>query len=219
MKPRGKSFYSPMKGNLSSRRPFTNKPGFGYSRKTLRKIRVAFTLTILCIALTFIPIRLGLAHLQSPTPQLILTLGGGIARETFTAEFAQQHPNLDIWVSSGLPTPQAQKVFQEAGIPDQQVHLDQRAIDTVTNFTSLVQDFQTHDIHHVYLITSDFHMRRSIAIAFFVFGSHGIAFTPVAIPSQKPEESWLRVLRDVGRSVVWIVTGRTGASLKYYLRA
>ncbi|AOX03489.1 hypothetical protein BJP34_32290 [Moorena producens PAL-8-15-08-1] len=208
-----------MKGKLSSRRPFINKPRFSYPRKTLSKIRVAFTLTILFITLTFIPIRLGLAHLQSPTPQLILTLGGGIARETFTAEFAQQHPNLDIWVSSGVATPQAQKVFKEAGIPDQRVHLDRRAIDTVTNFTSLVQDFQTHHIHHVYLITSDFHMRRSIAIAFFVFGSHGIAFTPVAIPSQRPEESWLRVLRDVGRSVVWIVTGRTGASLQYYLRA
>ncbi|NEO21455.1 YdcF family protein [Moorena sp. SIO4A5] len=208
-----------MKGNLSSRRPFTNKPGFSYPRKTLRKMRVAFTLTILCIALSFIPIRLGFAHLQSPTPQLILTLGGGIGRERFTAQFAQQHRNLDIWVSSGVPTPQAQKVFREAGIPDQQVHIDRRAIDTVTNFTSLVQDFKTHDIHHVYLITSDFHMRRSIAIAFFIFGSQGIAFTPVAIPSQRPEESWLQVLRDVGRSVVWIITGRTGASLQYYLRA
>ncbi|NEO82151.1 MAG: YdcF family protein [Moorea sp. SIO4G3] len=208
-----------MKGNLSSRRPFTDKPRFSYPRKTLRKMRVAFTLTILCIALTFIPIRLGLAHLQSPTPQVILTLGGGIERETFTAEFAQKHPNLDIWVSSGVPTPQAQNIFEEAGISDQRVHLDQRAIDTVTNFTTLVQDFKTNDIHHVYLITSDFHMRRSIAIAFFVFGSHGIAFTPVAIPSQRPEESWLRVARDVGRSVVWIITGRTGASLQYYLRA
>ena len=208
-----------MKGNLSSRRPFTNKPGFGYRRKTLHKIRVAFTLAILCIALSFIPIRLGVAHIQSPTPKLILTLGGGIERETFTAEFAQQHPNLDIWVSSGLPTPQAQNIFQKAGIPDQRVHLDQRAIDTVTNFTSLVQDFRTHDIHHVYLITSDFHMRRSMAIAFFVFGSHGIAFTPVAIPSQNPDETWLKVARDIGRSVVWMITGRSGASLKYYLRA
>ncbi|NEN94754.1 MAG: YdcF family protein [Moorea sp. SIO3I7] len=208
-----------MKRNLSSRRRFTNKPGFGYPRKTLRKMRAVFTLTILCIALTFIPIRLGFAHLQSPTPQVILTLGGEIAREKFTAEFAQQHPNLDIWVSSGVATPQAQKVFREAGIPDQQVHIDRRAIDTVTNFTSLVQNFQTHDIHHVYLITSDFHMRRSIAIAFFIFGSQGIAFTPVAIPSQQPEESWLQLLRDVGRSVVWIITGRTGASLHYYLRA
>ncbi|NEQ81783.1 MAG: YdcF family protein [Moorea sp. SIO2I5] len=182
-------------------------------------MRVAFTFSILCIAVSFIPIRLGLAHLQSPTPEVILTLGGDITREKFTAEFAQQHPNLDIWVSSGVATPQAQKVFREAGIPDQRVNLDRRAIDTVTNFTSLVQDFQTHDIHHVYLITSDFHMRRSIAIAFFIFGSQGIAFTPVAIPSQQPEESWLQVLRDVGRSVVWIITGRTGASLHYYLRA
>jgi uncharacterized SAM-binding protein YcdF (DUF218 family) len=86
-------------------------------------------------------------------------------------------------------------------------------VDTVTNFTSLVKEFKQRHIHHVYLITSDFHMPRSKAIANFVFGSRGIAFTPVPIPEQKFRESRLRIIRDSGRAILWIVTGHTGASL------
>jgi hypothetical protein len=86
-------------------------------------------------------------------------------------------------------------------------------VDTVTNFTTLVADFKRRDIHHIYLITSEFHMPRAKAIAYFVLGSRGIAFTSVTVPSKKPPESWLHVLRDSSRAVVWIITGRTGASL------
>jgi hypothetical protein len=83
----------------------------------------------------------------------------------------------------------------------------------VTNFTSLVKDFKQRKYHHLYLITSDFHMARAKAIATFVLGSQGIAFTPVSIPSRQPPESWFHILRDSGRALLWIVTGRTGASL------
>jgi uncharacterized SAM-binding protein YcdF (DUF218 family) len=46
-----------------------------------------------------------------------------------------------------------------------------------------------------------------------VFGSQGIAFKPVAVPSQHSPEPWGKVLRDAARSISWVVTGRTGASL------
>ncbi|NEQ26943.1 MAG: YdcF family protein, partial [Microcoleus sp. SIO2G3] len=82
-----------------------------------------------------------------------------------------------------------------------------------TNFTSLVKDFKTQNIQHLYLITSDFHMLRAKAIATLVLGSQGITFTPISIPSNDPQESLVRILRDSGRSVLWIFTGRTGASL------
>ncbi|NER26936.1 MAG: YdcF family protein, partial [Symploca sp. SIO1C4] len=45
--------------------------------------------------------RLAIAHYQAPHPQAIITLGGGIDREKFTAKFAQTHPSLEIWVSTG----------------------------------------------------------------------------------------------------------------------
>lgn len=169
--------------------------------------------TLILLLLSFIPIRLMLAYLQSPSPQAILTLGGDITRETFTAQFAKIHPSLEIWVSSGQRLDKARPIFRSAGIPDTQVHFDRRAVDTVTNFTSLVADLKSQNIHHIYLITSDFHMKRAKAIALLVLGSRGIAFTPIAIPSTRPPESWSHILRDFGRALIWLFTGRTGASL------
>jgi uncharacterized SAM-binding protein YcdF (DUF218 family) len=162
-----------------------------------------------------IPTRLTLAHLQAPQPQAILMLGGGQNREVFTAQFAQAHPDIPIWVSSGTPIPRARSIFRKANIPDHRLHLDRRATDTVTNFTTLVDDLDTAGIRHLYLITSDHHMARAQAIATLVLGSRGIAFTPVSIPTPNAmPESPLRILRDTGRSILWLTIGRTGSSLK-----
>ena len=169
--------------------------------------------TLILLLLSFIPVRLAIAYYQSPSPQAILTLGGGGDREPFTAHFAKNYPSLKIWVSSGQAPDKARPIFHSVGIPDTRVHFDRRAVDTVTNFTSLVADFKSQNIHHIYLITSDFHMKRAKAIAFLVLGSRGIAFTAVAIPTNTPPESWSHVLRDFGRALVWLFTGRTGASL------
>ncbi len=171
-----------------------------------------FSCTLIVLLFSFIPARLAIAYYQSPQPQAILTLGGGPEREEFTAQFAQAHPSLEIWVSSGTVPEQARAIFREAGIPAQRVHLDRRAVDTVTNFTSLVTDFNRRRIQHLYLVTSDFHIPRAKAIATVVLGSHGIAFTPVSIPSDKPPESSLHILRDIGRALLWLIAGRTGAS-------
>lgn len=163
-----------------------------------------------------IPVRLALTLYQNPQPQAILTLGGESLgeRETFTAEFAHWYPSLEIWVSSGVVYKEARRVFRDAGISDIRLHLDYRAIDTVTNFTTLIPDFKEHKIQHLYLITSDYHMPRAKVIATIVLGSQGIVFTPIAVSSARSQESTFQILRDVGRSLFWIVTGRTGASLK-----
>lgn len=168
------------------------------------------------VLLSIIPVRLAIASYQAPHPQAILTLGGGRDREEFTAQFAKYYPSLEIWVSSGTSLDLSRPIFRAAGIPDSRVHLDYRAVDTVTNFTSLVADFKHQGIQHLFLITSDFHMPRAKAIATIVLGSQGITFTPVSIPSDKPFESEFHVLRDVVRAFLWLVTGRTGASLRIY---
>ena len=160
-----------------------------------------------------IPTRLTLAGLQAPQPQAILTLGGDHNREAFTAQFAQAHPDMPIWVSSGIPIAQAQSLFRAAKVPEHRLHLDRRATDTVTNFTTLVNDLDAAGIRHLYLITSDYHMARARAIATLVLGSRSITFTPVSIPTPNAmPESPLRILRDTGRSILWLTTGRTGAS-------
>lgn len=162
----------------------------------------------------YIPVRLSLATLQAPNPEAILTLGGAKQREAFTAELAKNNPNLDVWISSGLSKKDAELIFRKAGVRFDRVHQDRMATDTVTNFTTMVDRLEQHNIKHVYLVTSDFHMPRAEAIATIVLGSRGIRYTTKAVPSQEIEESPLRIMRDVVRSVVWIFTGFTGAELE-----
>jgi uncharacterized SAM-binding protein YcdF (DUF218 family) len=142
---------------------------------------------MLLVIWSFIPLRLAIAFYQAPTPQAILVLGGGSDREFFAAQFAQQSPHLDVWVSSGTPPAYARSLFQQAGISADRVHLDRRATDTVTNFTTLVPDFKQRHLQHVYVITSDFHMPRALAIAMLVFGSQGIAVTPSPLLPGHPD--------------------------------
>lgn len=187
-----------------------------HKRKQYRFVLAISTLILVLISV--IPLRLALAKTRTPQPQAILMLGGSTDREYFTAQFARKHLSLNIWISSGMPAKNAHELFRRiAGISDSQVHVDCRAVDTVTNFTSLVSDFKRRNIEHLYLITSDYHMPRAQAIATFVLGSQGIAFTPVPVPSKEPPESLFPVMRDIGRALFWIVTGHTGASLNYEL--
>lgn len=164
------------------------------------------------LSISYIPVRLAIAQQQAPDPQIILVLGGSPDREMLAADLAEQHPNLKIWVSTG--TSDAAQIFQEAQIPPARVYLDTRATDTVTNFTTVVPDFKRKGIRHVYVLTSDYHIPRAQAIAAVVFGSQGITYTCMGVSGEYRRESKLRILRDVGRSVVWLITGRTGASFK-----
>ncbi|TAE60391.1 MAG: YdcF family protein [Nostocales cyanobacterium] len=181
-----------------------------YSKLT--KYWIFVLVGFLFVVLNFIPIKIAIAHYQSPYPQAILTLGGGPEREKFTAQFAKNYPNLDIWVSTGILPAQAFAIFHDAGISTDRIHLDYRAVDTVTNFTSLVEDLYEQHIKHVYLITSDFHIPRATTIATLVLGSKGITFTPVTVPTERPQESIFPLVRDAGRSILWIISGRTGSS-------
>ena len=150
-------------------------------------------------------------------PQAILVLGGALEREVFAAEFAKEHPNLPIWVSSGSNPEYSEWVFSEAGIAADRLHLDYQAVDTVTNFTTLVKEFKSRGINSIYLITSDYHMRRASVIGEIVLGSQGIDFKPVAVVSDRSPESINKAIRDGARAVLWVVTGQTGDSLAHWL--
>jgi uncharacterized SAM-binding protein YcdF (DUF218 family) len=143
-------------------------------------------------------------------PQAVLVLGGSVEREQFAAEFAKGHPALPIWISSGAPKDYSEWVFSEAGVALDRLKLDYRAVDTLTNFTTLVDDLKSQGITKIYLITSDYHMRRSRMIGEVVLGSRGIEFQPIAIPSDQPPEDLTKAVRDSGRAVVWLMTGYTG---------
>ena len=182
--------------------------------KPLRLLTLAGCLGMFTIA-TGIPLRLAIARQQNPHPQAILMLSGNSSRAKFTREMAQEFPDLPIWVSVG--NPEIRRILGDLHNQKLQgadrIQYDNRATDTVTNFTTMVAPLQQNNIGHVYLVTSDYHMPRAQAIATIVFGSQGIAFTPVPVPSPSSRrEARPRIARDIGRSVLWLVTGRTGAS-------
>jgi uncharacterized SAM-binding protein YcdF (DUF218 family) len=175
-----------------------------------RKKRKCLLLSLLAVSLWF-----GGKQIQSifSTPEAVLVLGGHEERERFAAKLAQKYPQIPIWVSSGSPQDYAKKIFGQAGIDRDRIHLDYRASDTVTNFTTLVDEFKARGIDSVYLVTSENHMTRARIIGEIVFGSRGIFLKPVAVPSQNPPEPLQKCLRDGARSILWLTTGHTGAIL------
>lgn len=180
-----------------------------------QKTWLLLAIALLAILLGYIPLRLAITQVRVSQPQAIFVLGGHYRRMTFAAEFWQSHRDLEIWLSGVIPNPSLERVFAKANIPDRVIHYEQCATDTVTNFTCNVDRFARDRMWRVYLITSDYHMRRSRAIATFIFGSRGIIATPIVVSHQspKPRESIWKVLRDCVRSILWLFTGRSGASL------
>lgn len=168
----------------------------------------------LCVG--FKPINRSAVNTISETPEALLVLGGHEERERYAADLAQQHPQLPIWISSGSPKHYAQAIFVQAGINTSRLRFDYRAKDTVTNFTTLVDELKAEGIDSVYLITSENHMARAKIIGEIIFGSRGINFEPIAVPSDNPPEPLEKILRDGARSILWLVTGHTGAILVQY---
>jgi uncharacterized SAM-binding protein YcdF (DUF218 family) len=152
------------------------------------------------------------------TNKAILILGGSPSRELYGAAYALKNPNIPIWVSSGSPKEYSNVVFARAGIKSDRYVLDYRATDTVTNFTTLVNEFKARQITDVYVITDAFHMPRAQVIGNVVLGSRGIKMHPVAIPANikyeidtkyQANEVPKKSLRDGARSVLWLFTGVT----------
>ena len=174
--------------------------------------RLLFTLAL--------PILLWMGYKQVrslETPQAVLVLGGSsskLERERLAATQALQYPDLTIWVSSGSTNKNyVRRVFANDGISNKRLNLDYEDKDTVTNLTTLVDDFKLLGINRVYLVTSDYHMRRARLVGEIVLGSRGIDLQPVVVPTKKASETRSKALRDGVRAVLWVITGRTGATL------
>ncbi|MGA9378865.1 MAG: YdcF family protein [Phormidium sp.] len=159
------------------------------------------------------------------TPQAVLMLGGStsaLEREKFTAKFVSQHPNLEnleIWISSGGSgkyNNYVRKIFIKSGINSERIHFDEQAVDTVTNFTTLVDELKAKGVTSVYLVTSDYHLRRAEVIAEVVLGSRGIVFKSVAVPSKQSPEPIEKAIRDGARAILWVITGSTGENFSQY---
>jgi len=145
-----------------------------------------------------------------PPPQVILVLGGDVARELRAAELARDR-GLPVVVSGGSNPEYAQWLFeQRQGLPPSQVQLDYRARDTLSNFTSLVDDLQRSQVRHALLVTSSDHMDRALLVGRIVAGSRGIALTPepVGCGDQCQPEGRRKVWGDGLRAGLWVLSGR-----------
>lgn len=146
---------------------------------------------------------------QPPPPQMILVLGGDADRERVAARLAR-HDGLPVVVSGGTNPEYARWLFeQREGVPSSRLRLDYRATDTVTNFTSLVDDLRRARIRHALLVTSSDHMQRAMLVGRLVAGSRGIHLTPVSVPCGdrcEPEGRRL-VWGDGVRALIWVVSG------------
>ncbi|NDG74913.1 MAG: YdcF family protein [Synechococcaceae bacterium WB8_1B_136] len=145
----------------------------------------------------------------APAPQMILVLGGDVERERVAGELAKRD-GLPVLVSGGSNPEYAHWQFGRQGLDQARVQLDYRATDTLSNFTSVVDDLKRAKVRHVLLVTSSDHMQRALLVGRIVAGSRGIQLTPVAVPCGRnclPEASG-KVWGDGARAALWVVTGR-----------
>jgi uncharacterized SAM-binding protein YcdF (DUF218 family) len=145
-----------------------------------------------------------------PPAQMILVLGGDVAREREAAALAARQ-GLPVVVSGGSNPEYAHWLFeQRQGLPPHQVQLDYRARDTLSNFTSLVDDLRQARIRHALLVTSRDHMDRALLVGRIVAGSRGIHLTPVPVScgDRCQPEGRRKVWGDGLRAAVWVLSGR-----------
>jgi uncharacterized SAM-binding protein YcdF (DUF218 family) len=151
----------------------------------------------------------GLWQPPLPPPQMILVLGGDVERERVAAELAERD-GLPVLVSGGSNPEYAHWLFGRRGLDQGRVQLDYRATDTLTNFTSIVEDLRRAKVRHVLLVTSSDHMQRAMLVGRLVAGSRGIGLTPVEVPcgARCTPEGWRKVWGDGARAALWVLTGR-----------
>lgn len=141
---------------------------------------------------------------------MILVLGGDVDRERHAADLAAEL-GLPVVVSGGSNPEYAHWLFeQRQGLAPDQVQLDYRARDTLSNFTSLVDDLRRARIRHALLVTSEDHMDRALLVGRIVAGSRGIHLTPepVGCGDRCHPEDQRKVWSDGVRAAFWVLSGR-----------
>jgi len=112
------------------------------------------------------------------------------------------------------------ELVKASGMSPSNVVLDRRAVCTVTNMTTLVAELSAEGVTHVELTTSRAHMRRAHPVGALVMNSFGIHVEPRPVEfddqnemlggRESSPESRVRMIRDVLRVVLWLMTGWDG---------
>jgi len=145
--------------------------------------------------------------------KLILHLGGGMDRANKCAQLAHEHPDASVFVSSELGD--VIGYYAERGVDSSRITIDLDAWDTLTNFTHTYKRIKEEfNPNTIFVVTHDFHMRRSMRIAKAVYWLRGVNL--VASPSGGPNpygpeynfsEPDRMTAEDEIRAWIWRLTG------------
>ena len=181
------------------------------------EVKYKIYLAILICFSTFLGFRHLLPVLKSKfnnqQPQVILVLGGDIDREIAGIKIAKEL-NLPLIVSGGSNSQFSDWLIKEAGISEDLVKRDYRAKDTLTNFTSIIDDLNEEAITHILLITSKYHIDRAKVVGEIIASSRGIRMTSLSIPCKSfcsvkaKKESIQKKNIDFLRSIIWVLIGK-----------
>ena len=176
----------------------------------LNKYHIIFSVFLFSLTLKIIPIEGYIKSLKTKAPpEIILVLGGDINREFIGANLAKIL-NLPLVVSGGSNPEYANWSIEKIGLKSNQFFLDYRAKDTLTNFTSLVDEFHLKGINHALLITSYDHMKRASNVGNIIAGSRGIKLTKIPVPCEPSckKEGQKKQIGDIIRAIAWVITGQ-----------
>jgi len=140
---------------------------------------------------------------------VILELGGNTSRMKTAIALAKIYPDAQIIISSESNPVGVNDMLEAAGISEDKYIFDYNAWDTVTNFTKTLQLVKSYKPQNVYVVTDQFHMRRSMVIARAVYVLQGINLHPVpylGTTSKGSEDDYL-VKTDCLRAWLWRLTG------------
>lgn len=135
---------------------------------------------------------------------IILHLGGNIARAHTAAKLAQAFPEAKIVVSSELGDVHA--IYNSYGIASERITVDMEAWDTVTNFTHTYKLLQNLGCKRLFVVTDQFHTYRSMLIALCIWGGKvPIYICPHGYSTSTGDERI--ALWNFARSLLWRLTG------------
>mmetsp|Transcript_30392 Transcript_30392/g.61870 ORF Transcript_30392/g.61870 Transcript_30392/m.61870 type:complete len:214 (+) Transcript_30392:91-732(+) len=166
-----------------------------------------------------------LRYQEKEADAVFLILGGARQRELECAAIRGRQnydgvsaPKL-LLLSSGCAS--TADLVHASGLRPSLIRLDNRAVDTLTNFTTLAFDLACSECTSILVATSEAHMRRAYPLAFIVLGSYGIQVSRLTCPDtfdgHAQEESTIRRVRDLVRALIWVVTGWDGRGVSAFV--
>mmetsp|Transcript_4 Transcript_4/g.10 ORF Transcript_4/g.10 Transcript_4/m.10 type:complete len:192 (-) Transcript_4:1294-1869(-) len=163
------------------------------------------------------------------TKSLVLVLGGGADRERRCIASAWAKLNegatsgrsfVPLWLSGPALTEDVKETAFQAGCDVDYLLVDYEAIDTLSNFTTLVDLMKKHKFKVVHISTSTLHMRRAKAIAEIVLPASRLELGETIEVAPSPgehHESDLVRWRDIARSYLWTWTGLDPSAIFIWL--